>query len=50
MRQHAPCITAVLVAHTPQTVQEMKEKLCYVALDPTKERRLAAETTVLMEK
>lgn len=33
-----------------QTVQEMKEKLCYVALEPEKERKLALETTVLMEK
>lgn len=33
-----------------QTVQEIKEKLCYVALEPEKERKLALETTVLMEK
>lgn len=33
-----------------QTVQEIKEKLCYAALDPDKERKLAQETTVLMEK
>ena len=32
-----------------QTAQEMKEKLCYVALDPPRERNLALETTVLME-
>ena len=30
-------------------LQEMKEKLCYVALDTAKERNLALETTVLME-
>lgn len=33
-----------------QTVQEMKEKLCYVALEPERERKLALETTVLTEK
>ena len=33
-----------------QTVAEIKEKLCYVALDPRKELRLAEDTTVLMEK
>ena len=32
------------------TVAEIKEKLCYVALEPAKERVLAQETTVLMEK
>lgn len=32
-----------------QTVQEIKEKFCYCALDPVKERKLAHETTVLME-
>lgn len=33
-----------------QTVQEIKEKLCYVAMDPKKETDLALETTVLVEK
>jgi len=33
-----------------QTVAEIKEKLCYVALDPRKELRLAEDTTVLVEK
>ncbi len=33
-----------------QTVAEIKEKLCYVALDPKKERLLAQETTALVEK
>jgi actin-related protein 2 len=33
-----------------QTVAEIKEKLCYVALDPARELRLAEDTTVLMEK
>lgn len=33
-----------------QTVAEIKEKLSYVALEPAKERALARETTVLMEK
>lgn len=33
-----------------QTVQELKEKLCYVACDPAVERRLAAETTTLVER
>lgn len=33
-----------------QTVAEIKERLCYVALDPAKELRLAEDTTVLMEK
>jgi actin-related protein 2 len=33
-----------------QTVAEIKEKLCYVALDPQKELRLAEDTTVLVEK
>jgi actin-related protein 2 len=33
-----------------QTVQEIKEKLCYVAIEPEKERSLARDTTVLMEK
>lgn len=32
-----------------QTVQEIKEKLAFVARNPDVERRLAAETTVLME-
>jgi actin-related protein 2 len=32
-----------------QTVAEIKEKLCYVALEAQKERALAQETTVLME-
>jgi actin-related protein 2 len=32
------------------TVQNIKEKLCYVALEPAKERALADETTVLIEK
>lgn len=34
----------------PQTVQEIKEKFAYVALDIKKERKLAEETTVLVEK
>jgi actin-related protein 2 len=33
-----------------QTIQELKERLCYVALDPAAERLLAKETTVLMER
>lgn len=33
-----------------QTVQEIKEKLCYVAMEPGKDRKLALETTTLMEK
>lgn len=33
-----------------QTVQELKEKFAYVALDIKKEERLAEETTVLVEK
>jgi actin-related protein 2 len=33
-----------------QTVAEIKQRLCYVALDPAKELRLAEDTTVLMEK
>lgn len=33
-----------------ETVREMKEKLCYVALEPSMERRLARETTTLVEK
>lgn len=33
-----------------QTVQEIKEKFAYVALDIKKERKLAEETTVLVEK
>jgi actin-related protein 2 len=33
-----------------ETVREIKEKLCYVAHDITKERALARETTVLVEK
>jgi actin-related protein 2 len=32
------------------TIQEIKEKHCYVALDPKAERRLATDTTVLVEK
>lgn len=32
-----------------QTIQELKEKLCYVARDPNEERRLAQETTVLVK-
>jgi actin-related protein 2 len=32
------------------TVQQIKEKLCYIALDLNAERALAQETTVLMEK
>ena len=32
------------------TIQQMKEKLCYAALDTAKERRLAAETTTLVDK
>ena len=32
------------------TVQEIKEKYCYVAKDPTRERKLALDTTVLLEK
>lgn len=32
------------------TVQEIKEKYCYVAKDPTQERKLALDTTVLLEK
>ena len=32
------------------TVADIKEKFCYVALEPAKERLLAQETTVLMEK
>lgn len=33
-----------------QTLAALKESLCYVALDPARERRLAQETTVLMSK
>jgi len=33
-----------------QTVQELKERFAYVALDIAKERKLAEETTVLVEK
>jgi actin-related protein 2 len=33
-----------------QTVAHIKERLCYVALDPRKELRLAEDTTVLVEK
>lgn len=33
-----------------QTVQELKEKLAYVAMEPEVERRLAAETTSLVEQ
>lgn len=33
-----------------QTVQEIKEKFCYTALNPDKEEKLALDTTVLMEK
>jgi actin-related protein 2 len=33
-----------------QTVQEIKEKFAYVALDIAKERKLAEETTVLVQK
>lgn len=32
-----------------ETVRQIKEKLCYVAYEPEMERRLAQETTVLME-
>jgi len=32
------------------TVQNIKEKLCYTALEPDKEQKLADETTVVMEK
>lgn len=32
------------------TIQEMKEKLCYCALDAQAERKLAEETTVLMQR
>lgn len=32
-----------------ETVREMKEKLCYVAYDVEKERKLALETTVLVD-
>lgn len=32
-----------------ETVRQIKEKLCYVAYEPEMERRLASETTVLME-
>ena len=31
------------------SIAELKEKLCYVAADPVRERRLALETTVLVE-
>jgi actin-related protein 2 len=32
-----------------ETVREIKEKLCFVGYDIPQERRLAAETTVLMD-
>ena len=32
------------------TTQGLKEKLCYVALDPARERKLALETTALCER
>lgn len=32
-----------------QTIQELKEKMCYVARDPAEERKLAQETTVLVK-
>ena len=31
-------------------VQELKEKLCYVAMEPAKDRAIALETTALMER